>query len=123
MIRNLSVKGFGLVKFSLLMLGSRRLVYVLPVFIRHAVNNFACFLIIHLYSPVLGCGHVPFRETIPAKPGQIHDVYVLDIRPFLKMGHQSSEGSGFLRVIALMTAASHSLDMTWIWPSRCGRSG
>src|SRR5690606_12974139 len=67
----------------------------LPSIVRHPVDPFARALEVELDASLLGGGGVPLAEAVAAKPGQVHQVDVLDVGPLLEVGDQAAERRGF----------------------------
>ena len=63
-----------------------------PIFIRHTVYIFPCFILGN-FKPARGSSFLnPSRQTISAETGQIHHIDILHISAGLKMVTKGSEG-------------------------------
>src|SRR4051812_1204795 len=92
-----SVIGAGLDGGEGLLLLDRRflLMLVLPLLVRHAVDDLAGVVVAHLQPLLLGGGPVPFRQTVAAEAGKIHQVDVLHIATVAQMLDQLPESRSF----------------------------
>jgi len=72
-----------------------RLVFLLPLGVRHSVNNLLGLFFIELNSFILSRLSVPVTETISAKTRKIHEVDILYLFVLIQVLYQMSEYSGF----------------------------
>ena len=72
-----------------------RLIFGLPLILRHAVNMFARLRPAELQPLRFGGIFIPVGQAVPAKARQIHKVKVLHIRALTQVFHQPAERGSF----------------------------
>jgi hypothetical protein len=76
-----------------LLLGARLFLKFGPPFVvRHAIDNLARLRVGQWDTAFFGFGAIPFRQAVPAKAGQVHQVDVLDIGSLTQMFDEAPEG-------------------------------
>src|SRR6266851_10080478 len=66
-----------------------------PLVIRHAVDHLPRFRVREREAALLGLGPIPFRQAVPAKAGQVHQIDVLDIGPLAQMLDEAAKRCRF----------------------------
>src|SRR5690242_10475832 len=82
----------------------------LPVLVRHPVDDLARLRVGERDAALLGGGAVPLGQAVPAEPGQVHDIDVLDIRALPEVGDEAAKRRGLeLGASAVVDRVGHVL--------------
>src|SRR5262249_14068403 len=66
----------------------------LPLLVGHSVDHLASVGIAELDAALDRRGAIPLRQAVPAEPGEVHDVEVLDVGALAKVLDQAAERRG-----------------------------
>src|SRR5260221_569393 len=97
------------------------LIPLLPIVIRHAVDDLAGFRIAQRDALLLGRRAVPFGQTVAAKAGQVHQIEVLHVGALAQMRDQAPKRRS-LEFSTRFVVHSDPSDSTSTQPLMCARA-
>ena len=109
------VQGFCFFKCSFLLGGRFRLINAFPFRERHAVDTFACLIVIEGDVSFPSGSEIPFGKTIPAETSEIHEINILHVGAALQVFYQATKSGGFNFITSLVI---HE-NSRWVFGSRC----